>query len=252
MNMFVITHKVFYQNLPKGYVKLLVGAQNKSGDYFDYLKDNQGDNISNKNKNYCELTGLYWIWKNVNEKHVGLSHYRRYFTNTGNNAIISIEKLNDILNDCDWVAATPEDLGYWHFKKRSVYKQYELSHYIKDLKVVREIISEKYPEYLDAFDRTMGKSKFSPYNMFYTSKDSLNQYCSWLFDILFEAEKRIDISTYDSYQSRIFGFLSERLFNVYLEHNKFNIKYLDVMNTEKVDEMQKSLLGNIAHLVRWH
>ncbi|MFV4928792.1 DUF4422 domain-containing protein [Lactobacillus delbrueckii] len=252
MVMYVITHKKFNQNYPNGYVSLLVGANNKTGDYTGYLKDDQGDNISDKNKNYCELTGLYWIWKNCNDENVGLSHYRRYFTESSSTKIVEVGTLEQILHEYDWIVAKPEELGNWHFKKRNLYQQYKIAHNIQDLDTVRDIISRKYPSYLDDFDKVMQKVSLSPYNMFYTTKKNADEYCSWLFDILFEAEKIIDISDYDNYQARIFGFLSERLLNVYLEHNKFKVKYLDVLNTEPNPPIKRSLLGEIAYLVRWH
>ena len=83
MKIYVITHKAFKDFAPRSlYVSLLVGADINKGKNF-YLKDNStADNISSKNKNYCELTGAYWIWKNVKEDIVGICHYRRYFCKT--------------------------------------------------------------------------------------------------------------------------------------------------------------------------
>lgn len=74
----IATHKKYW--LPKDsiYLPLQVGAEGKKD--LGYVKDNIGDNISAKNANFCELTGLYWAWKNLDADYVGLVHYRRYFT----------------------------------------------------------------------------------------------------------------------------------------------------------------------------
>lgn len=107
-----------------------------------------------------------------------------------------------------------------------VRSQYEHAHYKKDLDEVEKIISEKYPGYLDAFTKVMNRRKLHILNMFVMKKELFNQYCNWLFGILFELEKRINISKYDVYEARIFGFMSERLFNVWLEQQ--NLKTCDV------------------------
>ena len=69
----------------KMYLPVHVGAEGKKdsdGKDLDlgYVKDNTGDNISLKNPSFCELTGLYWAWKNVDSDYIGLAHYRRHFS----------------------------------------------------------------------------------------------------------------------------------------------------------------------------
>ena len=70
-----------------------------------------------------------------------------------------------------------------------------------------------------------------------TKKHLFDEYMQWLFNILFTLEKRIDISNYDSYQKRVYGFLSERLFNVWIEKNKdrLKIKETTVIFLEKIN-----------------
>ena len=193
MTVYVITHKPFRyaDKLPSGYLPMMVGA-NSNANPDNYLADNTLENISDKNPYYCELTGLYWIWKNSASENVGLAHYRRYF--------------------------------------------YE-----------RDVISEKYPDYVAAFDEVMHSSSWmSPYNMFYASKNKMDEYCKWLFDILFEVEKRTDMSGYTDYQKRLYGFLSERLLNVWLKkHSEYKVKYLTVFKSDDLD--RKALVRRITN-----
>ena len=59
--------------------------------------------------------------------------------------------------------------------------------------------------------------------MLIAKRTFVERYCEWLFDILFEVEKRIDISNYSVYQKRVFGFLAERMFNICLYKNKIKV-----------------------------
>ena len=89
-------------------------------------------------------------------------------------------------------------------------------HHERDLDTTRHVIKQLYPEYLPYFDETMNSSVGYFTNMFVLKRELFEQYSQWLFDVLGEVEKRVDISSYDVQERRVFGYLSERLFNVWL------------------------------------
>lgn len=243
---YVMTHKTYSKPELPEYTMLQVGAA--LHDDLGYVPDNTGDNISEKNQHFCELTGIYWLWKNISCDIIGICHYRRYFVIDEN--FMTKEQAESLLIDHDVIL--PYSMGT---ASDSLYDQYKLEHNSEDMDTVREIIGEKYPEYLGAFDFCMNHNLMSVGNMIVTRKDIFDEYCSWLFDILFEAEKRIDISSYDTYQSRIFGFLSERLLRIYFLHHTYKIKEIemrmmnpeDAENTAKAAGLKKQMTSIILH-----
>lgn len=205
------------------YVPIHVGAALNQND-LGYIKDNTGDNISFKNTNYCELTGLYWAWKNLSADYIGLVHYRRYFSNKGvfsnkKTRIIDQKKAESLLANSPIIVPKPRN--YWI---ETNYSQYSHAHHAIDLDTTRIVIQEKYPEYINAFDKVMKSTMGHRFNMFIMRKDYFNNYCEWLFDILFELEKRLDISSYSKNDARVFGFVSERLLDVWLKTNDIKFK----------------------------
>lgn len=222
------------------YLPIHVGKEGKAD--LGFIGDNTGDNISSKNANYCELTGLYWAWKNLKCEYIGLCHYRRYFgqkpkdssLKAKKQAIFKREDYEKLLGKCDVIL--PKKRNYYI---ESVRSHYEHAHKKSDLDEVEKIIQEKYPEYSNAFKVVMGRTKLHILNMFVMKKDLFDEYCQWLFDIEFELEKRIDISNYDAYNARIYGFLSERLFNVWLEKQGLKVCEVAVINLEPVDWSKK-------------
>jgi hypothetical protein len=225
------------------YLPLHVGREGKED--LGYQGDNTGDNISIKNPNYCELTGLYWAWKNLSCEYIGLCHYRRYFTNKNLiqrflhkhnkfDLILTESEIKKLLEEYDVILPTKRN-----YYIETVWSHYKNAHHIKDLEETRNIIREKYPNYLEAFNRVMAGSKLHLYNMLIIKKEYFDEYCEWVFDILFELEKRIDISGYNSYQKRIFGFIAERLFNVWIEQKHLKSKQLNVVNIEKINQFKK-------------
>lgn len=223
--MYIITHKEFQipSNL-KQFQVLQVGAENNED--LGYLKDNQGDNISKWNSYFCELTGMYWIWKNSDEKYVGLCHYRRYFAKQ--NKIMEISELNRLLEGYDMI--TPRVVKF----ATSVYRQYGYSdqHNLEDFDCMVNVIKEKCPEYVADLEKVMKENYFYPFNMMYLKKELYDEYCEWLFGILFELEKRIPYTTYKGQKKRVFGFLSERLLLVWIKRNKCKTREIKVLNTE--------------------
>lgn len=220
----VATHKAYWMPTDELYVPLRVGAEGKEED-FGFTPDNTGENISGKNANYCELTGLYWAWKNLECEYLGLAHYRRHFTMlSGTNDrrdVLSLDQARGLLTDTD--VLLPVKRNYWI---ETNYQQYVHAHHAEDLDETRRILEEKYPEYLEAYDKSMKKTTGHRFNMFIMKKSISDAYCKWLFDVLFELEKRLDISDYSDNDKRVFGFVSERLLDVWLETNE--IKYKDI------------------------
>lgn len=233
----VATHKKYMMPEDKIYMPLHVGKEGKSD--LGYLGDNTGENISGTNARLCELTGIYWAWKNLKADYIGLVHYRRHFTDKkkwerfGKNkfeCIVSETELTELLHSYDLILP----------KKRKYYIESLYSHYIhlpytfeKDIKILREVISEIHPDYVDAFDIVMQRSYAHMFNMFIMKKDYFDTYCKWLFPIILEADKRIDTKKYTAMEARAVAYFGEFMIDVWNEKQKVPYKELPVMFMEK-------------------
>ena len=221
------------------YVPMHVGSAGK--DIIPgFTRDDSGDNISAKNPVYCELTGLYWAWKNLDCDYLGLVHYRRYFTaqKQGRIARLLARKSSDpgtesgAQEDGD-TAATEKTLsqkdlqmllGRYRIllpKKRHYYIESIYSHYSHtfdgaQLDKTREILEKDCPEYLAAFDRVMHARSAYIFNMYVMPKGLSDAYCTWLFSVLEKLEVQIDTTGMTDFERRYAGRISERLLNVWL------------------------------------
>lgn len=221
-----------------------------------YQPDSKGDNISAKNPHFCELTCHYWAWKNLkNVDIVGLNHYRRYFDFQKKWPQFSADKrfistadflshsyqfpdLEKLLQKYDIILPVAR---HWRVSNTQQYADY---HIAKDWEMLRQIITERSPQYIPAFEKTMDHSNKSVgYNMFITHWKHLDAYSEWIFDILFEVERRVPPID-DPIQCRIYGYLSERLINVFCEHHRFRIMHVPLIMP--LDEYDKEM--NISHL----
>ena len=188
--------------------------------------DCTGDNISEKNPSYCELTALYWAWKNLDADYIGLVHYRRYFRGSSwcpelYCRILSSAELERHLSNVDLIL--PKKRKY---RIETIDSHFRHTHEPEALDLTREIISERCPDYLRAFDDALDRTKAHMFNMMIAKKDIVDAYCSWLFDILGELEKRLDITGYSDFEARVFGRIGEMLLDVWVIHN--GIPYREV------------------------
>ena len=217
------------------YLPTEVGAALHEEPIPGFTPDNTGDNISTKNKTYCELTALYWAWKNLDADAVGLVHYRRYFAKRRFSKQIADEA--DFLRALEKAPVIlPVKRRYWI---ETNYSQYVHAHHEQDLAVTRSVLAERCPEYLPAYDGEMKKRSGHRFNMFVMRREFLDAYCAWLFPLLLDVEERLDISGYDAYNSRVFGFLAERLLDVWIVTNRVPYTELPVLCTESQHWIKK-------------
>lgn len=205
--------------------------------------DNEGDNISDKNGSFCELTGIYWAWKNLkNVDVIGLCHYRRYFDfynqckklypytifNSKDYEGLNYDIPSDVLAQVEkGKVVVARSVNY----NMPIYYNYCSAHNSIDLKKIRNLIKTTTdPKYFKAYnDVMMYSNTLHPCNMFLMKWEDFDAYCSWLFPLLLEADKNTDISNYDAYQKRVWGFIGERMFNVWLKAEKKDLIIKPVM-----------------------
>ncbi|GAN64402.1 hypothetical protein AA0313_1824 [Acetobacter indonesiensis NRIC 0313] len=232
------------------------------------IGDNTGDNISYKNKEWCELTALYWIWKNTSHDYVGLMHYRRYVSfnpdihydqNINGIEFEDIEKnawtyegCETLLSDYPILTSPIYNIHPCGIPKeiQSSYDHYCSEHYKKDLDLMLLVIKEKFPNYyIDAL-RSIYSTECFFGNIAIMRRDFFDKYCEFLFSVLEEVEKKVDISNYDTYQKRIFGFLAERLTNIFIETIKSKNKKIKIRHSPMVYVGDKEISFNSDFLIK--
>ncbi|WP_267201547.1 DUF4422 domain-containing protein [Limosilactobacillus kribbianus] len=213
----VAAHKNYAMPKDELYLPVFVGKAIHPDVNHSFQGDNTGDNISAKNPYYNELTAIYWGWKNLDLDAMGLVHYRRYLSlnhKKSLDAVLSRQQAVDLLQDHDIIL--PPKRRYYI---ETIESHYRHSHENEPLDVMTQVIAEKYPEYQASYRKVMKRTWAHMFNMFIMKRGPLNEYCKWMFDVLSEVEKRIDISNYSTYEQRVYGFLSEPLLDVWLDQH---------------------------------
>ncbi len=246
----VAAHKEYQMPTSSMYVPMHVGAgcKDKDGNLknLPYAKDNEGDNISELNPYFCELTGLYSAWKNIDASYIGLAHYRRHFAfRKTKNAIDGVLNFDDLKNDLGKIKIFVPKIRKYYIE--TLYSHYAHTFDASHLDKAKAIIDEQCPEYAASYDRViMNSTKGYMFNMMIMQKELLNDYCEWLFSILFKLKEQVNLSGLTAFEQRLFGRVSERLFNVWLDYqiesgrvDRSEIKELPFIYTEKVNWIKK-------------
>jgi len=227
----VAAHKPYQMPKDPIYLPLHVGKEGKESIGFE--GDNTGENISAKNYNYCELTGLYWAWKNLTDADViGLVHYRRHFVSQENRGkkwerILTGKEIEKLMNVYDIIV--PSKRNYFIETNES---QYIHAHPRADWEKMLSLIKPKYSSSLYRMRKSTSGHKF---NMLIMKRAVLDSYCSWLFPLL----EKIEESQLE--KSRILGHISERMLDVWLYANeeKYKFKEIPIMFMEKQNWLVK-------------
>lgn len=180
------------------------------------LRDDAGKNISAKNKQFCELTALYWLWKHAREDIIGLAHYRRHF--------LFPEDWKERMLDNDVDVILPVPL----YVAPSVAENFKSRHDSSDWEFMMQCLKDDFPGNFQEACAFFQGNLYYPCNMFVMKREILDALCSWLFPILFNVADHGGIKD-NPYLNRYPGFISERLISLFFEVNreKFKVVYAD-------------------------
>lgn len=188
------------------------------------LTDDTGENISERNRQFCELTALHWIWKNAKEDIVGLEHYRRHFLLQHG----WHQKIKE--NNIDVILPTPL------YVTPNLAQNYKNRHTASDWDYMMDYLKQMHPRDYEQAVSFFDTNLYSPCNMFIMRKEIVDDLCSWMFPILFACAEHGGTRE-DTYQNRYPGFLSERLITFFFEKNRgqYKIVYADKNFLESVE-----------------
>lgn len=242
------------------------------------IGDDTGDNISQKNRYYCECSALYWAWKNYeklgNPDYIGLMHYRRHFIFNDDyfennlkddwhralsyisenfiddrylsNIGLSEENIISACKNYDFVVS--KDTNFELIGGYNIRQNYEKTIpgvCVKDFDLMCEIIKKDYPQYIDVIDKNIDGYKTSLYQMFIMPKSLFFEYCEFLFDILFKIEGQVNFENYTTNGKRTLGYLAERVLSVFVwkkQEENYKILKLGVSEVEypyELDDLAK-------------
>lgn len=241
----VATHKRYRMPESDLYLPVQVGAAGKAD--LGYQRDDEGGHISPKNPYFCELTGLYWAYRNLDAEYWGLVHYRRYlgrptlspFPLPGRGKdkygrLLSEQDIKRLLERHDVIVPRKQ-----RYVIETIASHYAHTHNASDLDETRRVLEDLYPQYVADWDIVMNRRSAHMFNMFVMRDEQARAYCEWLFDVLFELERRIDISQYDAFHARLFGRVSEFMLDVWIHHHHLTCAEVPVVYMGKIDWPRK-------------
>ena len=252
------------------YIPVRCGAVYDEREGVTMLGDDTGENISEKRDSFCELTVLYWAWKNIDADYYGLCHYRRYMSFSDKSFLpkndhagflvhpildkkaidkfcLKEETIRNLSMQYDFITTPSEDVLYsWDGKHDSIYALCQDRRRDFDMEGVNALISlikEKFPQYSKETDEYFGGHYAKYYNCFLMKRDIFDEMCTFIFGILFELEKKLNTKNYNKWMTRMPGFMAENLVGIYYLYLKNNthkrLKELDLVFFQETTKPQE-------------
>ena len=268
--------------LPKNdlFLPVRVGAT-LSGDDFGLQRDDDGkDNISRKNPGYCELTAIYWAWKNLKADYYGLFHYRRFYSfankrfpvgDDGHMMIRAkalsqdvfakyglldedrmrkiIESNDIIIHESRPVRGIPTPMAIPGRSVREHYKYHDGTIIRNsDIELMMDIVQKKYPDIYPHIDKYLNGDTFLGYNMFIMKRKYFMSMCEFEFGVLFEVEKTIDDSLEQRSlnANRIYGYLAEILTSAYIYYLRQTVTGLRVEELQMIYALKTNKVQQLS------
>lgn len=237
------------------YTPIRCGAFYDKRENIEMLGDNTGDNISEKRLNFNEFTVMYWAWKNVQADYYGLCHYRRFINFSDKEfsgpmhkmgyfdaltpasmkeiGIMDETKIRSIIEDSDIITTKEYDIFQdstpleteaktsfqWWLKYVPCYLNQQ------EFDILFDIIKEKFPQYYKSALEYKNGHKFRGYNCFVMKKEAFYSLCEFVFGVLFDFEKKIDMSNLSETSIRFPGYAGEWLYSIWMHHQEKEKKW---------------------------
>ena len=260
------------------FLPVRVGAALASGDFGLQRDDDGKDNISKKNPGYCELTAIYWAWKNLKADYYGLFHYRRFYSFADKRfpvsddghmmirakalsqdvfakyGLLDEDHMRDIIESNDLIVhesrpvrGIPTPMA---IPGKSVREHYEYHDGTiirnSDIKLMMDIVHRKYPDIYPYINKYLDGNTFLGYNMFIMKREYFMRMCEFEFGVLSEVEKSISgsLSERSLNANRIYGYLAEILTSAYIYYLRqtvvgLKVRELQMIYALKTDKLQQ-------------
>lgn len=260
-----ITYKDRHTLLKSGILEPIQTGRAIAEEVFkEMIGDDSGDNISDKNPKYCELTAQYWVWKHYQEignpDYVGFMHYRRHFIFDeslehlphiwlpgGKFYFVESIYQNYIRHFSEekilpYLEKEPDCIAFSRVNILPVTNQPDLKHHFynglpaqkeENFNVLERIVKENYPDYVQTFDEFKNGTDMFCCNSFVMPKDLFFEYSEFLFGILTRVDEIIDSSKYNEKEIRFLGFMGEYLLSIFLfkKLKKTDFKLIELPGT---------------------
>lgn len=235
VSVLVASHKPYWMPSDSLYLPVQVGAA--AHEHIEgYAHDDEGDQISDKNPRYCELTALWWGWRNLDCDWLGLVHYRRHFAGSGERGVLTSAEADALVGEGDVVVS----------KARNYYIETISSHYMhtfdqdgSQLAALRKGVQMVSPERVATLDAHLAQRRGHMFNMLIMPRGILDSYCTWLFDVLEVTEGLLDFSQMNDFHARCVGRLGERLLDVWLKSEGIPFQEVPVKGMERTNWVKK-------------